>query len=226
MRTDKQWIEYCRTKIAFGYTPNGTGADFFQLGQSLANLLQEWDVYKQHDTIVDVGCGSGRLAMGLLDKGITQYYGLDVIPACIKFATEAFKDYKRFHFYHLDVKNAAYYPQGKQDASKVVYPLGDVLADVVVANSLFSHTETLEIAERNLSEMRRILKPGGKLFSTWRLVPPLSEVDSSARHTNYLRGDALQMLDDTGFEIVAEFEGLPKEINSPKEQAGFLCVKR
>lgn len=226
MRTDKQWIEYCKTKVVFGYRPNGTGADFFQLGQVLANLLQAWGAYKQGDVIVDVGCGSGRLAMGLLQKGITEYHGLDVIPRAIEFATEAFKDYKRFHFYHLDVKNAAYYPQGKQDASKVVYPLGDAFADVVVANSLFSHTETLEIAKRNLIEMNRILKPGGKLFSTWRLVPPLPEVDTAARHTNYLRVDVLGMIADAGFIIESEVDGLPKEIPVSKEQTGFLAVKR
>lgn len=227
-RTPKQWRDFCVTNFQGGYTPGGKAADLYASGQTLAAMLARWGVWKRGDVIADVGCGNGRLAMGLLKAGVI-YYGLDVAANSIQFCRKAFSGVGGFIFYHLDVRNAHYAPNGAMDPAYVSYPLQSELVDVVVANSLFSHTETLEVADRNLAEMHRVLKPGGRLFATWRMVPPLAAVDTSADHTNYRREDVLGLLDKHGFIRAAhhaEIPGLPIEINVAKEQTGLLAIKQ
>lgn len=226
-RTPEEWADYCYHNFQGGYTPGGKARDLYKTGRALARLLRDWGVWRRDDVIVDVGCGNGRLAMGLIGEGVT-YYGLDVVRKSIDFCRTAFDGYGPFRFYHLDVCNGHYNPQGKHQAQSVTYPLADHVADVVVANSLFSHTETTQIARRNLQEMNRILKVGGRLFTTWRLVPPLSEVCADARYTNYRYDDALAMIAEAGFGVLSQVNGLPKEIEIPstnREQIGFLAIK-
>lgn len=225
-RTPKQWADFSAARFRGGYTPGGKARDLFSSGQALAKLLHGWGVWQPGDVLVDVGCGNGRLAMGLVKAGVT-YYGLDVIENSILFCREAFIGYKGFYFHHLPVHNEHYAPLSEQDPALVTYPLADGMADVVVANSLFSHTETLAIAHRNLLEMHRILKPGGKLFSTWRLVPPHVQVDASADHTNYLRTDVMFMLSSNLFDVRDEVTGLPREfpVAPADSQTGLLAVR-
>lgn len=222
-RTPRQWADYCVKNFQGGYTPGGKARDLYASGQVLARFLHEWGAWEKGDYVLDVGCGNGRLAMGLIGQGVV-YCGLDILPWCIRFCEDAFKGYPEFHFMLLNARNGHYLPQAAQDPAQVVYPMSDRVATAVIANSLFSHTETLRVAERNLREMHRVLKPGGKLFATWRLVPPHADEDDNAQHTNYLRGDVLRLLEATGFTITSEVPGLPREISTKAadSQTGFL----
>ena len=93
---------------------------------------------------LDLGCGAGDLAGAMLASGIEDVWALDPCPYLLK-------------------EGAAKYPgvrfiQGVAEKS----PFPDERFDAVGATFLF-HELPGEIADRALSELRRVMKPGGRL---------------------------------------------------------------
>ena len=77
-------------------------------------LLNDFALSKESH-ILEVGCGPGRLAIGLIAVvGNINYYGIDVdkrsIQWCNRYITPKHKTYK---FRRIDMKNARYNPTGK-----------------------------------------------------------------------------------------------------------------
>jgi SAM-dependent methyltransferase len=101
---------------------------------------------------LDFGCGCGRLARPLIESGIPKSYaGVDVDAAQIAWAARNLPG--RFDVMRPDPP----------------LPFGDGSFDVVLAVSVFTHfTEAEQFAW--LAEIRRLLKPGGRLVAT--TLPP------------------------------------------------------
>jgi ubiquinone/menaquinone biosynthesis C-methylase UbiE len=96
--------------------------------------------------VVDVGCGSGRLAFQLREFLTGQYVGIDVVPDLYKYAEDIC---------------------GRPDwkflgAPGVTIPAQDNYADFVCFFSVFTHL-LHEESYRYLEEAKRALKPGGKI---------------------------------------------------------------
>jgi SAM-dependent methyltransferase len=206
MRTPEQWIEVCRG-ITAGYTPGGRKEDTYSSGVILANILYGLGVWQPGDSIVDIGSGNGRLAMGLYGQDIT-YTGLEIIEPCVEFCQQAFEDVPNFRFIHVDFQNGHYWGKGAILPGQQQYPIPSAYADVVIAESVFSHTGTLAVARWLYGEMVRIVKPGGKLFSTWFFGEP----DESERRTIYSREEVSDL-----------FTGLISETQMAVGQVGILC---
>lgn len=101
-------------------------------------------------TLIDVGCGSGRLAYALREDQLIAYHGVDVVPELIDYAREVCqRDDWRF-----DV------------ISSIAIPAADQSADVVVFMSVFTHLKPQEI-QRYLREAARVLKPGGVMVASY-----------------------------------------------------------
>lgn len=120
-------------------------------------------------SVLDLGCGYGKLAMGIVLTGLDVYYaGLDVRQAAVHWCAEHFEPFGAddFHFEHLDVHNERYNTQGKPiDPVSFGFPFGDSHFDVVYAFSVFSHMRP-QTAHVYLSEIARVLKPEGVAFLT------------------------------------------------------------
>jgi SAM-dependent methyltransferase len=216
-RTAQEWIEYCRANISAGYVPDGDKAQVYVMGAKLAEIFHEHLPWQAGDSILDVGSGNGRLAFGLLGSGLI-YHGLEIIRPCVEFCHAAFAEYPEFHFYHLDLYNEHYWAVGKTKQDQVTYPIPDASIDYVVAHSLFSHTGTISNARRNLEEMKRVLKPGGLLCSTWFLAPPRQAPDNDEALTVYWRADFEMLVHD--FEIVEDFT-MPTN-----KQSAFVLLRK
>ena len=206
MRTPEQWVEICQG-ITAGYTPGGRKEDTYPSGVILADILYRLGVWQPGDSIVDIGSGNGRLAMGFYGQDIT-YTGLEIIKPCIEFCQEAFRDIPGFEFIHVDLQNGHYWGKGAIKPGVQQYPVASHSADVVIAESVFSHTGTIAIARWLYGEMTRIARPGGKLFSTWFFGEP----DESERKTVYRRS-----------EVEDLFTGLVSETQMAVGQVGILC---
>ncbi|WP_135467902.1 class I SAM-dependent methyltransferase [Crenalkalicoccus roseus] len=95
--------------------------------------------------VVDVGCGSGRLALQLARHGELRYLGLDVVPALL--------DYARRRVGREDFRFEA--------VDRIAIPAPDSGADFVVFFSVFTHL-LHEESYLYLQEAMRVLRPGGK----------------------------------------------------------------
>lgn len=122
--------------------------------------------------VLELGCGHGRTARGLLDylRSPGRYVGLDVDGARIRDAQDRIqRRWPNFEFVWADVINRQYNPAGRLEAKDYEFPFPDVSFDVVYAASLFTHLLPQEV-QNYFVQCRRVLKPGGQcLFSTFAL---------------------------------------------------------
>lgn len=220
MRTVDEWHMVCKS-ISAGYTPSK--GNTFDSGIRLVEILQaRFNLFVSRNLkICDVGSGNGRLPMGLIGTQLSpkSYVGLEIIPACISFCNKAFKNYDHFTFKLLDASNPRYWPFARAP-ELIEYPLLDESVDLVIASSLFSHTGTIEVAQRNLDEMFRILRPGGLLYSSWIIR---NKRDSDPAMTKYLPDDVMKMLPNI-IKIVSMATKSEQSIEQDR-QTGFLCRK-
>jgi len=122
---------------------------------------------KNNNNILDIGCGYGRLPIGLHQVfDSINYLGIDVfkpsIRWCRKFIT---KNPSKMEFIHLDMKNERYNNIGEKISNNFRFPLQDKSQDLIYLYSVFSHME-LEDTRQYLKEFKRIIKTEGKIFFT------------------------------------------------------------
>lgn len=122
------------------------GGDFEAAGVLEYCLLLQ-NGLRKNDNVVDVGCGSGRLAFPLKDFLTGQYTGFDVVPELYKYAEEICKrpDWKFL------------------SAPGLTIPLPDDSADFICFFSVFTHL-LHEESYKYLEEAKRVIKSGGKII--------------------------------------------------------------
>jgi SAM-dependent methyltransferase len=119
------------------------GGQFIPFGILEMNLLQQYGLIG-NELVIDVGCGSGRLANALVRYPKLRYLGTDVV--------EQFLDYAR---------KIAERPDWKfQRTRGLEIPAADSSADFVTFFSVFTHL-LHEESYTYLQEALRVLKPGG-----------------------------------------------------------------
>lgn len=117
-------------------------------------------------TVLDVGCGQGRLAIGLLRKAADlAYLGVDVDAASIDWCARHLAS-PTFRFAHVDVENERYNPHGARlDSAPFRLNLATGSIHLIYAYSVFSHM-TLQHIEVYLAEFKRLLRRDGTIFLT------------------------------------------------------------
>jgi SAM-dependent methyltransferase len=128
--------------------------------------MVEWGGLKPDDRVLDVGCGSGRVARPLtthLTSG--RYDGLDIVRDSIDWCRRAYRPFPNFRFHHADLFNRAYNPSGSASAAEYRFPFDDGSSDFVVLTSVFTHMLPGD-ARHYLREIARLLAPGGRIFLT------------------------------------------------------------
>jgi ubiquinone/menaquinone biosynthesis C-methylase UbiE len=142
-------------------------AFFVQSAQGEAKRAIDHLYLSSDQQILDVGCGFGRLAIGLIDiLPNVSYVGLDVNPVAIEWCQRYIeKKFSSFHFIKLNVKNDRYNPSGEELNSLFHFPLPVQSFNAAYLYSVFSHMEQKDI-EIYLHELHRVLDKNGRLFFT------------------------------------------------------------
>jgi SAM-dependent methyltransferase len=117
--------------------------------------------------VLDVGCGQGRLAIGLLRIiGELEYLGLDIDKSSIEWCQRYIE---RFHptyrFQHLDLYNERYNKNGIKIDDNFHFDIENDAFDIIYLYSVFSHTPE-EDMRTYLREFYRILTQKGFVFFT------------------------------------------------------------
>ncbi len=143
-------------------------AYYLASAQSEVDRLVEQCDATHHSRILDVGCGVGRLATGLIRHfgEINLYQGVDVNSEYIRWCQNHIEhDHPHYHFLHLDVNNERYNPQGQILSKSFRFPFADEDFDIIYLFSVFSHMEAPDI-QIYLNEFQRMLRKGGFIFLT------------------------------------------------------------
>lgn len=125
------------------------GGDFGAVGLLEYYLLLQQGLSRT-DTVIDVGCGSGRLAYQLKDDLSGLYIGLDVVPELFAYA-EKICGRPDWRFYA---------------APGLSIPEPDNYADFICFFSVFTHL-LHEQSFKYLEDARRVIKPGGKIIFSY-----------------------------------------------------------
>jgi SAM-dependent methyltransferase len=124
--------------------------DFRERGATLAALLVR-NGLEPHHHVLDIGCGIGRVALGLTNvlSAEGRYDGFDIDARAIHWCTSHLTPrFPNFRFTHAHG-----------------FPYADATFDFAFATSVLTHLELPE-ATRYVAEARRVLKPGGILLAT------------------------------------------------------------
>ncbi len=143
-----------------------TGAEFLGYFEELAGL-------ESSDRVLEIGCGIGRMARVLVPvlRPPGGYDGFDVVRTGIDWCRSRYvRTPAPFRFHHADLRNAAYNPAGSLAPDEYRFPFHDGAFDLVIATSVFTHL-LAGTADHYLAEVARVLAPGGRLFTTWLLIP-------------------------------------------------------
>jgi SAM-dependent methyltransferase len=172
-------------------------------------------------SILDVGCGVGRLPIGLLAElgELGDYTGADVDDTSVHWCrTHIEAHHPNARFVRLDVANARYNRRGQPIDGSFRLPWDDGRFDVIFLYSVFSHMESEDV-RAYLGEFRRLLRPDGGVFLTAFVeagVPDI-EVNPAGYGPLQWRGPLHcvrysvafleRMMSEAGFAIVANDHG-------------------
>jgi ubiquinone/menaquinone biosynthesis C-methylase UbiE len=120
------------------------GSGFCELRDRILRLADP----AEHEVAVDVGAGTGLLTLPLAER-TRKVWAIDISPLM--------GEYLRTKASSADVANIEV-----ATASAVSLPLVDGTADLVVSNYCFHHLDD-DGKRRALSEIYRVLRPGGRL---------------------------------------------------------------
>jgi SAM-dependent methyltransferase len=148
------------------------GGGYKEVGAEFLGYLVELCALQPGDTVLDVGCGSGRIAMpltGYLNRE-GRYAGFDVSRKAVSWCRENIsRSHPNFDFRLADIQNGYYNRKGKITSSAFPFPFPDASFDVVFLASVFTHMFPPDV-KHYLHEIARVLKPGGRCLSTFFLL--------------------------------------------------------
>ena len=160
--------------------------DFHAIGQRLFGYLVDFGGVRPTDRVLDIGCSVGRIAIPFTDYLTTGTYdGFDIEKPAVEFCQRVITPrHPNFRFVHADLYNAHYTPDSQVQPGQYRFPYDDARFDFVFLTSVFTHMQRPETTHY-LSEIARVLAPGGRLFATFFLLDETSEAAIAAGKADF-----------------------------------------
>ena len=143
---------------------------FVAIGINHLNFFVQELGLKPSANILEIGSGNGRIARpltGYLKEG--SYVGVDIMKPFIKWCQDAYREYDRFTFKHINIYNKFYNKFTFKKARNFRFPFENEKFDFIYLTSVFTHMHQEDV-DNYLSEVNRMLKKGGVIFSTYFLI--------------------------------------------------------
>jgi ubiquinone/menaquinone biosynthesis C-methylase UbiE len=185
-------VDSARTSVAGTTDPR----EYERSGEATAGDIVEYAQVTPTDTVLEIGCGTGRVGVKLAPR-CGHWIGADVSTNMLGHAREALKGQANVSFLTLNGIDLAGVDTGA--------------LDVAYCSGVFMHLDEWD-RYRYITEARRVLKPGGRLYfdnfnlrseEGWRLFEDLYRMEPAARPPNISRSST------------------PEELLTYGERAGF-----
>jgi ubiquinone/menaquinone biosynthesis C-methylase UbiE len=153
------------------------GGNFLRVAFEFLGHLVNRAGLQRTDKVLDVGCGTGRIAYALTYylSPVAGYEGFDIVEQLIQWAQQTITPrFPNFNFRKVDIYNHYYNPTGTLRAAEFIFPYEDENFDFVFLTSVFTHMQAQEVYHY-LEEIHRVLKPGGRCLCTCFLLNEQSE---------------------------------------------------
>jgi SAM-dependent methyltransferase len=149
--------------------------EFSEIGAGLVSEMIHNGFVHPDDRVLDLGCGLGRLARPLAKFLSTRgrYEGIDIVGSSIEWCSENYADLPNFRFQHADLFSTSYNTTATMRPEEYRFPFATDSFDFVFSTSLFTHMEIAGVGNY-LSEIARVLKPGGATWNTYFLLDEIS----------------------------------------------------
>ncbi len=191
-------------KVQLDY--NRIAKEFSNKRRGLTPDILEFEKYiSKHSKVLDFGCGNGR-AFELVSRSGADYIGVDNSSGLIEQA-----------------KNI--YPDAKFEFMENLNGFSDNFFDVVLFLAVIHHIPSDNLREKTLSDLKRVLKPNGKLILTaWDLW------SDKNRYQPLVGGDDCDILydfKDSNGEVLAQryiHVFSEEELNDLITDAGFKII--
>lgn len=158
----------------------------------------QFPLNKSVDSILEVGCGYGRVPLHLSkDKGLVcqKYYGIDISETLLRRLLKFKQEYN-------------FFPEAEFNIicnSAETLPLPDNSIDLVISNCVFMHIAEPQL-KQVLAEIARVLKPGGSFVfnhSFHNKACPAHLVHNWVRNLNVLGKNPVYLRQYSAQEISA-----------------------
>lgn len=183
------------------------------MGPQFAELLERRCALEPDSAVLEVGCGTGRVARGVIPKlsESGRYEGFDIVAESVDWCRrEIGSRFPNARFEHSDVHNSHYNPEGTSPASEYRFPYPDQHFDVAYLTSIFTHMLPAEV-ENYLAQIARTLRGGGSCLITWFLLNDESKrlIETGAAGPNRefsYHGDGYRTISERWPERAVAFE--------------------
>lgn len=149
--------------------------EYERIGTFIATTLKNRAGLRPESDVLDVGCGTGRVAIPLTEYLTSgSYAGIDVVRSSVDWCADTFKDFPNFEFVYADLYSEFYNPDASLRSEDYNFPFADESFDVIFSASLFTHL-LLPSVDNYLAEMGRVARPGGRIWNSYLLLDEVSE---------------------------------------------------
>lgn len=204
--------------------------DFIQQGKDWKDLFIEYGGLHLDHSVLDIGSGIGRIALGLTSFLHGRYEGFDAVRLGVDWCNKNISStYPNFNFQFIDLYNDLYKSKGIR-ASTFPFPYADNSFDFACAISVFTHMLPDEL-ENYLKELHRTLKNQGHAVLTFFILNDesmsrmknqsngirfdhivdakhaLMDANVKSANVGYQRTYLSQLIHDQHFHIIHEFKG-------------------
>jgi ubiquinone/menaquinone biosynthesis C-methylase UbiE len=148
------------------------GSNFEATGREFLRLFIELVHLQPAEQILEIGCGSGRMALPLTSylSEAGSYTGMDITLESIHWCQRHITSrHPNFQFLHADLYNQRYNPEGRYHTKDYHFPFNDESFDFIFLTSVFTHLLP-EDTKNYLGEVARLLRPDGRGLITFFLL--------------------------------------------------------
>jgi SAM-dependent methyltransferase len=147
---------------------SAVAVDFLPKAFRSLNLLVGLGHLRRDGSVLDVGCGVGRITYALAHylSASGRYEGFDAVPRWVEWNRKTITSrLPNFQFRLVEARNAVYNRRGQADARRLRFPYDDETFDTALVESVFQHNR-VPVVRHYLTEIGRVLRRGGRCVVT------------------------------------------------------------